>query len=139
MSSKGFKLRLVIGWMVGVMLVISLPLGLVWAAYVLVRKGRDLHHVRLVIGWVFIVVGILGLFDLPSSAPHWGSTTWRRYGGALGAVVGRPSRAYLHPAGAAVVFWKSRCEVNQPSAVSELNRSTDRPRFRLPPNASKTS
>ncbi|HAO98756.1 MAG TPA: hypothetical protein DCQ83_01790 [Fibrobacteres bacterium] len=42
MSSKGFKLRLVIGWMVGVMLVISLPLGLVWKQYAYVNLSRDL-------------------------------------------------------------------------------------------------
>ena len=43
MSARGFKLRSVVTWMAMVMLVASLPLGMVWRRYAYVNLSRGLE------------------------------------------------------------------------------------------------
>lgn len=62
-----------------------LPIGLLWAAYILVKKGQELHFVRLLIGWIFITASILGLFHIAHSIDQWGDSTQRRRAGACSA------------------------------------------------------
>ena len=43
MSARGFKLRVILGWMAMVMILASLPLGMVWKQYAYVNLSRGLQ------------------------------------------------------------------------------------------------
>jgi len=85
----------------------AFPVLGVWWGFVLLRDTAREDRVRMFIGFVVLVVGVLGLISLfvgnPSPAVAWSGDDVPEAGGVVGAIGAWPLARVLSPVGAAVV------------------------------------
>ncbi len=100
----GHGARTVLAWLFGFGL-IAVPIVLIAVGVSLVRKGRSVSPMRLIIGWSLVALATLGLlhvFGGPQSFTDFDELD--DAGGLLGAIVGEPLEALLATGGAAVLL-----------------------------------
>ena len=93
------------GWLLGLGR-FALPVVVVGIGVAMVRRRSVEHRLRLTIGWVIVVLAILGLLHLMNGADKIVASVdaMSQAGGWFGAIIGEPLRSTLSWAGALVVL-----------------------------------
>jgi S-DNA-T family DNA segregation ATPase FtsK/SpoIIIE len=85
----------------------AFPLVGVWWGFVLLRDTAREDRVRMFVGFVVLLIGVLGLISLfagnPTPATAWSGGDAPEAGGAVGAIGAWPLARVLSPVGAAIV------------------------------------
>ena len=94
-----------LGWTVGLGRSV-VPVACIVAGVALIRRRHTGDETRLVIGWTFIAVAVLGLMHLARGADHLTASLGllQDAGGWVGAVIAQPLRKLIADAGAFIVL-----------------------------------